>query len=539
VTSRLSLGSKIVFILGVTLSVVLGVSTVVSIRAQNDHLISAVQVSAERASSVIKRSLHAGMLANHQGAIEEAITSFGSEPGIDRIRLYDKKGVIRYSTAHAETGDAVDMNADACTMCHGTSSEFTRTSSNQYVRVYSGGAGHRVLGFINPIRNERSCWEADCHAHTRDQTVLGVLDVQLSLAAVDTYVFSSTTSLLVAALITLIIVMGVSAVFVYRSVHLPVQRVIEGTRVLAGGNLAHEIPITSRDELGDLAHSFNAMARDLDAAQRELVRWSETLEEKVEQKTRELRETQAHAVHMEKMASLGKLSSTIAHELNNPLSGILTYAKLVRKRLGAPSIDDTRAEQMARDVSLIADEAKRCGDIVRNLLYFARGQEGEYSATDLVDTIHRCLRLVRHQIDLMGITVDFTHTDAPPHVICDTSQIQQVILALLLNAIEAMPDGGAVSIALSFSPTHAFIRIRDAGSGIDPADLSRIFEPFFTTKERGAGTGLGLSIAYGIVRSHGGTISVQSEVGRGSTFLITLPRVPAPPADETTEPPTQ
>jgi two-component system, NtrC family, sensor kinase len=532
VFSHLSLSPKIVLILGVTLSVVLTVSTVISIEAQNSHLTSAVQVSAERASAMIKRGLHSGMLRNERETIWQLISNYGSEPGIERIRIYDKKGVIRYSTQQKETGTSVDMAADACTMCHGNSTDFQKTQSQQYVRVYDRASGHRVLGFINPIRNERSCWEADCHAHSPDQTILGVLDVQLSLADVDGYISSSTSQLLIAALLTLFIVVTASALFVYRSVHLPVARVIDGTRVLASGNLSHEIQVTSSDEIGNLAQSFNAMARDLARARKELLQWSETLEEKVEQKTQELRETQAHAVHMEKMASLGKLSSMIAHELNNPLSGILTYAKLIRKRLSQDEPNRERLDLAVRDVTLIADEAKRCGDIVRNLLYFARGQEGEYAECDLMDALRRCLRLVQHQIDMQSVTVDFAGPEIAPRIICDANQIQQVVLAMVINAIEAMPDGGTLAISLSFSSSHAFLRIRDTGIGIAPADLSRIFEPFFTTKEGGAGTGLGLSIAYGIIRKHGGNISVQSEESKGSTFLIMLPRVPAPPESE-------
>jgi two-component system, NtrC family, sensor kinase len=521
-----SLSVRIIVILVIPLAVALAVTTYFSVRTQNDHLINAVQVSAERSSNFIKRALRYGMQNNQRSYIWKTTAEFGKEPGIDRIRIYDKQGVIRYSTDSSEAGATVDKAAEACAMCHGTGTEFTRTNSNQYVRVYMTPEGHRTLGFINPIRNERSCWDSDCHAHSNDQTFLGVLDIRMSLETIDTFVSGSTRFLLLSALVTLLIVVTVSGAFVYRGVHKPVKKVIEGTKVLASGNLAYEISVPSRDEVGELASSFNAMARDLNGARSELLHWSETLEQKVEEKTRELQETQAHIAHIEKMASLGKLSSMIAHELNNPLSGILTYAKLILKRLSDPDRAHERLDSSIKDITLIADEAKRCGEIVKNLLFFARGHEGTYKECDLCDTIEKSLRLVQHQIDLQQIEVQCNPPQVKQPVTCDQNQIHQVVLALIMNAIEAMPDGGILKISVSYSETFAFVRITDTGTGIALYDISKIFEPFYSTKEHGSGTGLGLSIAYGIIKHHGGDIAVQSEVGKGSTFIVSLPLHP-------------
>ena len=302
------------------------------------------------------------------------------------------------------------------------------------------------------------------------------------------------------------------------------KRFITGTKEIAAGNLQHRIAVDRRDELGELASSFNHMAKDLDGAQHELIDWSSTLERKVEQKTRELQTAQEQVLHMEKMASLGKLSSMIAHELNNPLSGILTLSKLVKKRLAAPEITPEKLAQMNRDLLLISDEAKRCGEIVKNLLFFARAHPSERSACDLHAIVERSLRLIQHQIDMQQISVIYAAPDPPVLVTGDESQIQQVLIAILINALEAMPDGGTLTIVARDAGDHSELEIGDTGIGIPATALPRIFEPFFTTKESGYGMGLGLSIVYGIIKQHGGDIRVTSEPGHGTTMTVTLPR---------------
>ncbi len=521
-----SLSFKIVVVLVFSLVVVLVLTALYNIEQQKTLLIRAAQVSAERTSNFAKKAVWTGMKKNHPEEIWSTIGELGKEPGLTRIRIYDKRGVIRYSTVGREAGTIVNANTDACTMCHGTSTEFTKTSSDQYARVYSGPNGERILGFINPIRNERTCWDAPCHAHHESQTFLGVMDVQISLASVDAYIASSTNLFIISLLLSLAAVALVSWLFIYTFVHKRVQKFIAGTEALAAGDMTYRIAIQSRDELGELANSFNSMAEDLRTAKAELITWSSTLEEKVKQKTRELQEVQGQVLHMEKMASLGKLSSMIAHELNNPLSGILTYAKLIRKRLTHRQLDETSLAEIVDDITLISDEAKRCGDIVRNLLYFARTQTGQLTPIDVHEIINKVIRLLKHQIDLQQISVQMEVPDDGIQLVCDTGQIQQALVALTMNAVEAMPDGGQLTMGAEARNERVILRVRDTGSGIPAEEMQRIFEPFYTTKESGHGTGLGLSIVYGIVRNHKGDVRVSSEPGLGTTFTIDLPRDP-------------
>ncbi len=517
-----SLSLQIVTILVLSLAVVLLGTTIFSIRAQRETLEQTVQEAVERTSEMTKQALRRSMSENNSSELSSIIQDLGSLRGIDHIRIYDKRGVIKYSDSLSEIGHVVDVKADACIMCHGGGSDFVKTSSDQYARKYSAPSGHRVLGFINPIRNERGCWDAACHAHSEEQTVLGVLDVQMSLEYADKHIDDGVLLQLASAVVTLLAVAAVSAIFVFVGVHRPVKQVIAGTREIASGNLRHRITTRRSDEIGRLAEAFNRMAADLDGARNELLDWSNTLEQKVDQKTRELQSMQEQVLHMEKMASLGKLSSMIAHELNNPLSGILTLAKLSRKRL-RDTVDEEKLARINSDLDIIAEEARRCGDIVRNLLFFARAHPQSRAVCNLHTLIERSLRLVQHQIDLQQIEVRYEPPPVSVRAYCDESQLQQVLIALLINAIEAMPDGGTLTVDAATDAGRTLLRVTDTGIGISAADLQRVFEPFFTTKESGFGTGLGLSIVYGIVKQHGGDITVQSEPGHGSSFIISLP----------------
>lgn len=518
-----TLAFKLITFLFVALIVVTVGVVYVRVDAQNTIMERTIHDCAERASSFAKIALHQGMQDNHPEVVQETINSIGSAPEIESISLYDKDGRIAYSSDPTEVNRVVPTDDLACAPCHGGSSDFTQTSSQEYLRIYKAGNGHRVLGLITPINNMPSCSTAPCHAHSPEQTVLGVLDVQMSLVSMDQHAETLRNGVIASVFATFLLLAVVSSIFIYFFVHKPVHSVIAGTHRIATGDLAYKIPLTRKDELGLLVKSFNRMAQELLRTKGQLMEWSNTLEDKVAAKTEELNKVQAQILHMEKMASLGKLSSVIAHELNNPLAGILTYARLTEKRLAARDFSEERCVAMQKDIHLIADETKRCGDIVKNLLFFARGREGEYRQADLNEVIEKTLRLVHHKIDLYEINLDVHVPTENLYATCDQSQVQQAVLAIIINAIEAMHEGGRLSVSLQRDNGNAVIRIADTGVGIDEHDQRRIFEPFFTTKEEGHGTGLGLSVAFGIIQNHDGRIDVESAPGKGAAFTIILP----------------
>jgi len=228
---------------------------------------------------------------------------------------------------------------------------------------------------------------------------------------------------------------------------------------------------------------------------------------------------------VEKMASVGKLAAVVAHEINNPLAGILTYAKLLKKWLDRGEMDKGRQQEAAQCLDLIAGESRRCGDIVKNLLTFSRTAPLNVASTELNAVVDRCVRLVQHQLEMNGIELQLDLAGDLPMVQCDAAQIEQVVLALVMNAIDAMPRGGNLWLRTRMLPLQGKVQIevRDDGTGISPDILPRLFEPFLTTKETGHGVGLGLAVSRGIVERHSGTIEVQSQLDKGTTFTVTLP----------------
>jgi two-component system NtrC family sensor kinase len=225
------------------------------------------------------------------------------------------------------------------------------------------------------------------------------------------------------------------------------------------------------------------------------------------------------------MASVGKMAAVVAHEINNPLAGILTYAKLLRKWMDAGTLDKSKLDEAKQCLDLIVGESRRCGDIVKNLLVFSRAAPMNIESTDINAVVDQCVRLVRHQLEMAGIEERLELGEDLPIVQCDPAQIEQVLLALVMNAIDAMPRGGTLWLrtGMNSAGDEMQIVVRDDGMGIPPEFLPNIFEPFQTTKEKGHGVGLGLAVSRGIIERHHGWIDVQSELGKGTTFTIGLP----------------
>jgi two-component system NtrC family sensor kinase len=518
-----SISAKLIGSLSAVMLVIFALLGYLNIRLHRQHLEAATLASAERVSDVIKRSTTYYMLRNDREGLYHAIQTMADEPGMVKVRILDQEGRISYSTDPAEVSHVLDKSAEACYGCHIQSQPLTRLNRPDRFRIYRNGGGQRVLGVITPIENQPSCSNADCHAHPASQQVLGVLDTNLSLAKADAQLAVSSTRMFVYTAGAMLIVAVLSWLFVWREVGQPIKALKKGTEYLSQGNLGYQIEVRSNDEVGDLAHSFNSMSLQLRAANEEIVTWAKTLEDRVAKKTRELKSTHDHMLHVEKMASMGKMAAVVAHEVNNPLSGILTYAKLLRKWVGSGQAEHEKREEAMECLELIAAESRRCGDLIKNLLSLSRTAPMNVLSTDPHEVIDRSLLLVRHQLELGGIELQLKLAEDLPRVPCDPAQIEQVLLALIMNAIDAMPRGGTLWIETQLTHDEVEIKVRDDGAGIALDVLPQIFEPFMTTKENGHGVGLGLAISLGIVERHNGRIEVESQLGRGTTFTVTLP----------------
>jgi two-component system NtrC family sensor kinase len=516
---RLLAGIFVVTVVGV------GVLTFALVEIQTERYTKISTATAQRLSDIVKRSTQYSMLLNRREDIYHIIQTIGSEPGIEAIRIYNKKGEVSYSTVDYEVNTTVDMNAEACVACHLSGKSSVVTAQNEeLVRIYKNNAGHNVIGVITPIKNQASCSDADCHVHPREQTILGVLDVMIPLSETEQILHDLERTQYAGGIALLLVLTGFCGVFLWKTVNIPVQRLTEGTIAVMNGDLDHSIDVKTNDEIGFLTGSFNHMTRTLKQTQEELQQLNQTLEERVQKKSEELKRAQANLIQVEKMVSLGTLAATVAHELNNPLEGILTYAKLIRKRISRPGLTEEEKTEIVQELTMIADETSRCGNIVKNLLLFSRKQVGEFKQNDIRQQVEQSARLMEHHLKMHNITQRLAFAELLPPVVCDGEQIQQALLALQINAVEAMQNEGTLTITVA-RPTDdtVTITIADTGIGIRSEDLPHIFEPFFTTKKEGKGTGLGLAVVYGIIERHHGTITVASEPNKGTTFTITLP----------------
>jgi two-component system NtrC family sensor kinase len=519
-----TVSARLMLLLIGSLFAIFGALGFVNIRLHRHHLEAATLLAAERQSDVIKRSTSFYMMGNDRGGLYEIIRTMADEPGVKRIRIINQEGQISYSSDAKEVDHQVDKNAEACYACHVQAAPLAKLNRPDRFRIYRAD-GERVLGIITPIENQEACSNAACHAHPKEKQILGVLDVSLSLAKTDANLAESSRAMVAYTLIAVILVSFATWLFVLRVVHQPIKRLKAGTVRLAHGDLGYQIEANSKDEIGELAHSFNEMSSQLCNARDEITAWNRTLEDRVLEKTSELKKAAERMLHVEKMATIGKMAAVVAHEINNPLSGILTYSKLVKRWIERGMFDDEpKRHEMAENLDLVATESRRCGDLVKNLLSFSRSNPINLEWIQVNPIVDRVVKLAAHKLEMASIQIHVSAMEDMPVVRADAAQIEQVLLALTMNAIDAMPHGGNLWITTTVTDhTELLLQVRDDGVGI-PADiLPRLFEPFLTTKDTGKGVGLGLAISHNIVERHNGRIEVESLLGRGTTFNVFLP----------------
>lgn len=617
--SETRIGLKLIIAVGIITIAIIGAFSYFSISAQSDALLAQAGIHANKLSDAIKNSTHTSMLGNKKEEIHAIINTVSHEPSIMEIRILNKEGVVTLSSRKDLIGKMVDKRAESCYACHTVNEPLQRLSINERMRIYRiSPDSPRILAVINPIYNGPSCYQAACHAHTPEQTVLGVLDIKIDLNDVDQQIEDSKFRLIVLAVIAILALSLFIAYFVRKWIGKPVSELVRATNQVSSGNLSYTIENPGRDELGILAKSFNKMTKNLAEAKLQLFQ-------------------------ADKMASLGRLAAGVAHEINNPLTGVLTYSSFLLKR----TKDDPELQE---SLGVIVRETIRSREIVKGLLDFSRQSVPKKHNADINTIIKSALEVVANQLSLKRIELDEHPDTSLPEIAVDANQIQQVIINLLVNAADAIGDnGGRISVdpsLISLSPrglaqikaavcpkghdlmdselkiyglptvkvkvvsngnigsinldpvygkhrhqygieigggknlqvscpqcnvsliednvncpkcgssvchfevlSHGMfegctnpacvwqrwqamdeagrkdylaVRIADSGQGIPKEDLSRIFEPFYTTKGQ-KGTGLGLAITWGIINNHDGTIDVESELGKGTTFTVRLP----------------
>jgi two-component system NtrC family sensor kinase len=491
-------------------------------------------------SQVIERSTRYAMLLDEPAIVDKIIEDIGKQDGIQRVRVLRKDGIIAHSNFPPEIGQRVDKEAEHCSHCHEGDKVLTEIPNHKKWRIFETADRQQVLGNMEVIRNEPSCSTAACHKHAASQSVLGVVDITYSLGEINQTMRAHVVNM-VAVSIGFILLVSLSVGWLlHRMIYVPLADLEKGAKRLSSGNFERPIPVRGEDEFGSLARSSNALMGALKKSRQELQEWVQTLEHKVNERTQELRLAEAEVARGEKLAAIGQLAAGIAHELNNPLTGVLTFTHLLRKKMPEGSQD-------AEDLDLVIRETKRCASIIRRLLDFAREKAPEKELVDLNRLIDETVRFVERSAALQQIEISMQlDADLPPLYV-DADLIKQVLMNILVNAQQAIAERGTIIVQSRLHESRSLansgdesvpvveIAISDTGCGIPKANLQRIFDPFFTSKEVGKGTGLGLSVSYGIVRSHGGEIEVESTVGQGTTFRVYLPaRRPVVPAESNT-----
>ena len=475
-------------------------------------MIEKTEEEAFNLSETIRLSIRNAMIMDRRDEYQRIIDDVAQRKGISEVRIFNKQGEITVSSDRSKVGTVVDKKAEACFGCHREGEVKVLLPSDSKTRVYHTERGS-LLGLINPIYNEPSCYA--CHPKTTN--VLGVLDTTISLQDLQKEKTQIYKQMLISGVVSVVLLSLLLSLFLTRFVNRPIRRLLAATKTAAHGNLDQAVSIRSHDELGELSESFNNMISELKRSRDAIEEWTQTLERRVQERTQELQQVQDQLLRAGKMAALGELAAGVAHEINNPLTGVLTFSSLILRK-----VDENHPWK--RDLENIVQQTTRCRNIVRGLLDFARQRKPDKKEWDVHTLIDRTITLVENQARFQNIKIVKEFKTGIPMLFLDGDQIQQVFMNIIINAADAMAgDGGTLTIRTNMKDGAVEVSFTDSGCGIAKEHLSKLFDPFFTTKETGKGTGLGLAISYGIIQSHGGDIEVESQVGKGSTFRIRLP----------------
>ncbi|MBI2090984.1 MAG: HAMP domain-containing protein [Deltaproteobacteria bacterium] len=480
----MSLRLKMIFGIGTILFFAVVVYAVIAVWSQVNHLQDLAKREAELIAAVAERAIVRAMREGRSDEVQALLEKIGEEPHLVRVRIVDRQGAVLRSDRAEDVGKVLALGAWPL-----------KESTPEPVWDFET----RTVTIFRPIHNRPTCYTC----HEGEQPVLGFLNASVTLPTLTSEVIGNVASIVLPAVFTLVTAGALISLFFAFTIGRRIDTLSVTMAQVEAGDLGAKVPEESGDELGRLGRSFNTMVSRFAEAQGQL-------------KDRHAEEIR----RAENLASLGKMAAGIAHEINNPLAGMQNCVRTLLKKAGHDA-------QGIQYLKMLQEGLDRIGRTVRQLLDFAREAKPKTEPTDLVPLLRRCLALLEHDLTSRKISHSLTTVSELPSVLGDSQQLEQLFLNILMNALEAMADGGEISISVGRSKRQAGlfaeVRIRDTGVGIPPDHLARIFDPFFTTKEVGKGTGLGLSVSYGIAKAHGGFIDVQSEVGKGSTFSVVLP----------------
>ena len=538
------LAQRLVVPLTIIVVAVAAFSGLYTVAGEERQMLRMMSEGADQLSRSITSATWHAMLTDRREDAYQVMQTIAQKQGIDHIRIFNRNGLLTFSTRPEEISHQKDRGLETCSACHITALPLQQMDLSWRTQILRKPDGRRSLDMVTPIFNEPSCSQADCHAHPASLKVLGLLDVQLSLHSVDAELATMKVRVLVRVLVEIGLISLFIVLFTRHFVARPLLELVGSAQAISQMNLDRPVQVTDRsDEISHLARAFEVMRESLKAAHGEILRFTQTLEDKVDERSRQLQAAQQKLQYNDRLASLGTLAASVAHEINNPIAGVLNLSMLMQRILKDDGIPAGRVPEFRKYLSQVTNETSRVGHIVSDLLSFSRRGKPQRSAADLNRLVKTTVSLVDHKLKLANIALDLQLAENLPSVHCDGGQIQQVVLNLVLNAAESMQSRGAGTVTVKTWPgedgNSVKVSVGDTGEGIPAEILPRIFDPFFTTKPDGKGVGLGLAVSYGIVQAHGGEIEAKSRVGEGTVFTMMLPLLPPAPQPTDRQPPAE
>ena len=502
------------------------------IRRQSDSFLRELESSGQTMSKILAINAESGVLFESKYELEDILKAVARFEGVKFATIYNLDGV-----ALAQIGEREDNSSFIP-----RDSVLKLAATNEHVQYRATCFGAEVMVIAAPIITQKKILNREhlgmtggfdnSMNYTYVSEVIGCIELGFSLETVNKSIVEATTATVVVTLLVVISTI-VMLTLIISAVTKPVTELVEVTNQISQGDFSRKVEIDQQDEIGQLARTFNRMIESLKQSRDEIEEYNRNLEEKIIERTQQLEEAQAQLIQSEKLSAIGQLAAGVAHELNNPLGGILGYAQFTLEKLRKTVPGKTNPKEIdsyLRYVSDIETQARRCKTIVQNLLRFSRSSQNvDFEPVDINAIIEETITFVEHQLRLNQIELEVWLEQNLPPVEGNVGQLQQVFTNMIINAMHASQPNSTITVATRLSPAlgefggAVELQFIDEGCGIKEENLKKIFEPFFTTKEIGKGTGLGLSVSYGIVKAHQGEISVQSEPGKGTTFTIILP----------------
>lgn len=522
---------KITLIVASALTLGFFLFSVLMFTHQKNNYTSYLKLTIDSISNTILKALDINMLENNREEIDAIIKRIGEQQLIKQLMIYSHQGTVYSAMKDEDKSRIFKLNSSPkCLSCHPGGK--VNKELNRYETFYIEHNKKKnkqtpcTLEAIIPIYNQPKCYTASCHVHSKDDKVLGFLNIEVCTQKMEDSLTRDKYLIFSISLFFVVFLSFIIVKLIKKHVTYPINQLVEGTKQVSKGNFDFYLPVEKNDEIGELARAFEKMVRRIEAFKEELEGWNRELEKRVEEKTKKLKIAQRKILQAEKMSSLGRLAAVIAHEINNPISGLIVFINLLKKQVEKGDLSERELERMYKNLALMESEAKRCGTIVSELLAFSR-KESEIIPCDINEIIEKSVSLMRLNIKDKNIVINVETEENMPKAKCDPSKMQQVFINLIQNAIDAMPMGGTITIKTKWNEKRKGISvtISDTGVGIPEEYLSHIFEPFYSTKDNGKSIGIGLFVVYGAIEQIGGRISVESEVGKGTTFKICIPSV--------------